>query len=325
MKAKLRIIGAGGCGANLLQRFIDIPNADGYPLTEKVIIDTSDSDVNPNAGIPIYRIPGVNGMGQDRGALVQIAGDKIDAILQEFKPGTLNVLVGSLAGGSGSALNFLLMREMLARGLPVVFFAVASSASGKEITNTINSLESLAKLTRSGRPVPIAYYENTNEDDDRDGTGIRTDVDEWLANDLRALALVFSEEHHKLDRKDMENFFNYSKVTPIKPQMVELKLAIGDADLSSVKDHTIATFSLLKAENEPVPELGQQYGPTGFYRDGIAEGADNITFLLTAKDLPDRVAALQLKKEYYDSVEKKLNASKAAVELDDGDDMEMVF
>lgn len=64
--------------------------------------------------------------------------------------------------------------------------------------------------------MPIAYYENTNEDDERDGTGIRTDADEQFANDLRALALVFSEEHHKLDRKDMENFFNAIKVTPIK-------------------------------------------------------------------------------------------------------------
>lgn len=326
MEPTLRIYACGGCGANLIQQKIEIPVAPGYPSVKSVMIDTSTANYVPGAGVEFYQIPGVTGMGRNRGATLDIGMDKIEPILKDHKPGTMNVILASGGGGTGSVISLLLLRELLKRKIPVVLMLVCSSASGVDTDNSYKTLLSLQKAVQGiGRPVPFMYYENMSKPTGRVGDGPRDMVDDVIVNDIRALALTVSEQHRELDRQDVENWLNYPVVTNIPAQLVEVKLVTGDANEQKefFANRVIGTISLLTDTAKLSPEFNQPYEKTGYYSEQLAADATDLTWVLSAANVVGYGKELQKASERYQATATEIAAVQGlSLEgLDDSDDL----
>lgn len=323
MSGTLRVYGCGGCGMNLIQSRIDIPKFDPYANVEMVGIDTSEANYDKSAGIPFYQIPGVSGMGKDRGEMLGLGRDKIDPILRDYKPGTMNVVVASLSGGSGSMIAALLIRELLSRNLPCVLMGIASTDSGKEAENSLKSMQTLQQINKSLQaPIPFFYYENTESESQRYGDGPRDKVDAFVNEDIRDLALLVSEKHRELDRQDITNFFGYHRVSSVKPMMVEVRRFSGEVDndaCEKLKGHVIATASLLNDSSQPIPAMDQPYETFGYYQDDFKDEFQPLTWILTTYNVSAFVEALAEKDKRFKEVEVGLNQYDG-IDVDGDDD-----
>lgn len=324
MEPTLRIYACGGCGANLAQSKIDIPVAPGYPKVEIVTIDTSTANYDPSAGIEFYQIPGTTGMGRDRGATLDIGLDKIEPILKKYKPGTMNIVLGSGGGGTGSVISLLIMRELLTRGLPAMHLLVNSTASGKETDNSLKTMQSMQKAVNAiKRPYPFIYYENKATVTARVGDGPRDVVDQVVCDDIRALALTVSEQHRELDRQDVANWLNYPQVISVPPQLVEIKLMteIVDEDIEILRGNVIGTISLLTSTQKTAPVLDQPYEKTGYYSEKLADVASDLTWIMSTYNVSGFAKGLDSANKRFEETAKQLS-SVNGLSLDevDGDD-----
>jgi hypothetical protein len=328
MEPNLRIYACGGCGANLIQTKIDIPVAPGFPKVKPVMIDTSTANYIPSAGIEFYQIPGINGTGRDRGASLDIGLDKIEPILKDHKPGTMNVVICSGGGGTGSVIGLLIMRELLSRGLPAILMIVCSSSSGIDTDNSYKTLLSLQKVVNATkRPLPFIYYENTPSETGRIGDGPRDLVDQVLVEDLRALALTVSEQHSELDRQDIANWLNYPQVTDVPAQLVELKLMTGQFskdNIDMLRDNVIGTLSVLTSTEKSSPALNQPYDKTGYYSEALASTATDMTWFLSAMNVKAFAESLDKANKRFAETSQGL-AAVTGLAVDDSDDDALVI
>lgn len=292
----MRIYWCGGCGINLAS-IVDFSEDKDSISVDSLLIDTSTSNYREDSGLDFHLIPGVAGMGKSRGDALNITDDKIDAILQTHKPGTVNVVVCSGGGGSGSVIGYQIARDLLSRGLPVVTCIVASKESAKDTDNSYKSMLALNGLVKKvNRPVPYIYFENdASGNSKREGTGTRNEVDSQVAITLRSLAELVSEKHEEFDRKDFHNFLYYDTVTDIKPQLTELILGTDINAIEALSGKVISIACTLADHDDAVPDLGQQYGIIGYYRENesglmpankywMATAVNNVNFVQHLKE-----------------------------------------
>lgn len=318
----MRIYSCGGCGINLSQRVIDFTNDKDAIKTETVLIDTSTSNFDPEYGFDFYKIPGIEGTGKNRADSLSITEDKIEVILREYKPGTVNVVLCSGGGGTGSVIGFQIAKELISRGIPCITLLVASTDTGKETDNSLKSVLGLQRIVKlTNRPVPFVYFENTPNPSDRTGSGTRAQVDEAINMYIRCLAELVSEKHEELDRNDFKNFLFYDNVTNVTPQLVELLLGFKVEDFEGLSGKVITSCHTLQSVNDDKPDLGDQYGAVGYYRDEPGtEMPANKYWFTTAMNTVTFAEALRSQHTAFKSAAASLNEVKQ-IELDDDEEL----
>lgn len=334
---KLAIYACGGAGSNLSQHVIQIPNREGFVEVERSIIDTSDSNITLNIGkekIGHTFVQGVTGMGQNRKLANDAIRNHIDSHLNQNKPGTFNIVLFSLAGGTGSTAGPLIANELLKRGLPTICFVIASTEGGRETTNTLNTLKTLQNLSRVNKcPLIISYYQNGSEmtptTTEFRCIGGKTKVNTKIAADIQHIALLCSEHHVGLDREDIKNWAFYNTVSTAAPSLIELFIASGDDEYSELDLNTASSASLLVEQDDVVPDLTQPYAVKGHYRESV-HGESRmpvVHYMTSAAFIPDIVKNIKLTDDMYKEAEAALAAPVTTgleTDLDDDDDV-MVF
>lgn len=329
MKNHLQVYAVGGAGTNLAQKVINIPTDAGFPSTKTTIIDISDSNIQENNPHGVYLVPGLSGAGKDRAAAYRAASPYVEDILNKHVPGAFNILVGSAAGGTGSVLLPLIAEELLKRDIPFVCFVVGSITCGKETDNTFKTVLGLQHLSkRTEKPVVMSYYENSptkNDEDNREGKGLPSEVDAQIEEDVRALALLISEQHIGLDRKDIFNWLRYTNVCSVPAQLVEMFVQRKGNDSTALKGAVISTASLMANRDCPIPQLNQQYLCDGYYRPELTAREDcprDLHFLLTPSFVPTICNNLKKVNEEYKQAEAKLKEAPtldlSGFEVDEG-------
>lgn len=219
MTNRLSLYAAGGTGINLTKKVPEGLFSDnasnGVARLDALLIDTSDSNfrkLNPN--FKTFQIEEnvdgekVRGGGKERGLNLDVIRAETKNMLLELPPSNvLNIVMTGLAGGTGGVVSAVLVAELLRRNKPVVVIAVGSLASGKEIENTHRSLLSFESIAVSNnKPVTMYYLENSENYS-------RNDVDNELIEAVSFLTLLASGQNDELDERDVENLFNYIRVT----------------------------------------------------------------------------------------------------------------
>lgn len=334
---KLSIYACGGAGSNLAQHVIQIPNREGFVEVERSIIDTSDANITLNIekeNIGHTFVQGVTGMGQNRRHANEAIRNHIDSHLNQNKPGTFNIVLFSLAGGTGSTAGPLIANELLKRGLPTICFVIASTEGGRETTNTLNTLKTLQNLSRVNKcPLIISYYQNGSEmtpsNTDLRCIGGKTKVNTKIAADIQRVALMCSEHHVGLDREDIKNWAFFNTVSTATPCLTELFITEGDQEYHELDLKTTSSASLLVAQDDVVPDLCQPYAVKGHYRDSVhgEKQLPIIHYMTSSAFIPDIVSGIQTTDNMYKEAEVKLAAVTATgLETDLGDDDDpMVF
>ena len=241
-KGKIRVYACGGCGSNIGSILEKHRNQDevGFGTLDIVYIDTSLSNYKEHMNKSnAYLIEGLDGSGKVRAENHEEINNRVKAILQQFKPADLNIIISSAAGGSGSVLSPLITKELLSNGYTAIVLAIGSADTRLDAENslkTIKSFESIAMKLQI--PVVMKYVQNSSATS-------RLEADLIIYNTVNSLVCLFSREHRELDSKDLANWLSYSKVTTFPIQLASLTI-VGNNDSLSELGGIISVATLSK-------------------------------------------------------------------------------
>lgn len=242
---KVTVYAVGGCGINIVSPLMMVAakDAKGYADLTFGLIDTSHSNL-PDVGADshFYHIGSrhelTDGSGKVRATNVDYAKQAVPHIVTKWEPGDLNIVVHSGSGGSGSLIGNLLTQDLISKGKNVVVILIASRTCLKEVDNVCDTIKTYQRVAAlSGRPVPCYYLDNK-------ALGMAA-ADSHARAAILFLSAVWSGENKGLDRKDLENFLNYNRVSQFKPAIVALELWSGqtiDAGKDTYPVSTVVTI-----------------------------------------------------------------------------------
>jgi len=222
--------GCGGCGTNIAKQITDLDIEVNY-------IDTSTSNLKGVKSDNIFVLENIDGAGKDRSKTYEHFKHIASDVIIKFKPSTsLNIVVSSLSGGSGSIMGPLITKELISQGYNTIAIAVDSKHSVKELDNTIKTLKTYKSISDGiKKAVSIFYIENTNRRES-DNKAI------WFIN---LLSLLVNKHHtEEFDTSDLTNYINFDKVTENQPTVSILELNSNET-ITPEKNTTIVSTILL--------------------------------------------------------------------------------
>lgn len=299
---KIRLYAAGGCGTNLATKVSD--------LFDVCYVDTSAS--NHQEGVDTgnrYLISGLDGSGKNRRENYAIIAKEVPAIIEKFEPAVFNVVVFSASGGSGSTLGPLIIKSLLEDEQAVVAVVVGADDSAITINNTVNTIKSLESISAmTGLPVVMSYHQNT--------PGVsRGSVDDEVEFVLHALGILTSGENQELDTKDLANWVQYHKVSPVMPQLSFLSVLETRQDALGVVE-PIAVVSLYSDPSKDNPFGNPYYNSVGFPRQEM-DISEQLHFVINIADVEESVKGLQERQVELGKRYSGYRQRKTAVDVDD--------
>lgn len=265
-KYDVRVYAAGGGGTNIastVEKFRN-KNEPGFGNLDITYIDTSRSNLSKH--IPseaCYLIDGLDGSGKIRSENYQQIAKVGRDILQQHRPGDLNIVLSTGAGGSGSVIAPILTGELLSRECPTIVICVGSSQTRLDTENSLKTLKSYEALAKKHEvPVVLHYLQNS-------GTTPRSKVDVEVHDLIISLCALFSGENHELDSRDLFNFLRFDRTTSFGAQVAMLQTR-DVADTTTVPGNIISVATLASGPDDQV-ELSQrpEYQCVGFMPEGI--------------------------------------------------------
>jgi len=325
----LSIYGVGGFGVNMVMGNINIPvHSTGFSNTEYHVIDTSRSNIvkqdQDGKVVNTYIISGLDGQGKDRKYGYGNIEPHIDKILIKHKPKDFCIVLFSLSGGTGSIGGVLLLAELKRRGIAAIGICVGSMANGKEAINTVATINSLQNLSVNVLDEPLIcdmYINGLN--------GTRTEIDNRVENNVRALSLLVSGTNIELDSNDLANWINYPKVTDVPPQLIDLVIHTAKSDTAPPDIDAISVASLLPSQKDTPIELGQVYGCMGYLPSAVVNASNDdiepMHFILTNGLLNERMDILNTAVDNFNDNANKLKLTPMITPLTTDNPDGMIF
>lgn len=268
LTSSVRLYLCGGTGVNIGAALFQPKTAPkmeddaGFANLNFTYIDTSRSNANAHRGESFYLIEGdastpIDGAGKVRSVVYKAAARAVPDILSRHPPEDLNIVIHSGSGGSGSIVAPLLVAELLSQSKDVVVIMIGSTTCEKEISNTIDTINSYQGVSQTQKkPVVAIYLENSREKPMSVNNAL-THVNTLL------LAAVWSGENHGLDRQDLDHFLYYDKVTGYKPGLTGLGINSADAAIDLPKGQVVSGMITLVREGQD-PDPGVMVGYHSF-------------------------------------------------------------
>lgn len=326
----LRLFGCGGAGINAVNRFIQ--SGQGSILEtingSHAFLDTSRANLPSDADESKVYVPkDTNGSGKKRGENYEAIKASFKDILLKQEPGEYNIVVFSLSGGSGSVIGPVIMAELLARKLPAVAVVIASTESGKETQNTIDTLLSLDGIRKARKlPVVMCYAENEE-------TRTFAEVDLEVTKYITALTMLFNNQNTEMDFKDLRHLVQFNDVIDVDASLCTLDFFSQD-QLEENRDtlgSPVAVASLYRTRDDRKPlRLGHDYNAVGvlsteFYdKDNVK--LDQVHYLINTDTIEPLFKRLQsVQAENKSKAEARTTRSAIASDDDGADDLGMVI
>lgn len=229
----IKIFASGGCGVNIAKQITDLDIEVNY-------IDTSTSNLKGVKSDNIFVLENIDGAGKDRSKTYEHFKDIAGDVVIKFKPSpSLNVVVSSLSGGSGSIIAPLIAKELIRQGHNTIVIAIDSKHSVKELDNTIKTFKTYQSISASvKKAISLFYIENVNRKDS-DNRAI------WFIN---LLSLLVNKQHtEEFDTTDLTNFINFDRVTENGPTVSILEVNENET-INPEKNTTIVSTILLTTD-----------------------------------------------------------------------------
>lgn len=230
----------GGAGSN-------IGKAINGTDSKVCYVDTSISNLKGVDVDDIYLVEDRDGAGQLRSNTYAWFRGLEEEVLIRFKPSdTLNVIVHSLGGGSGSVIGPMLAREMINRGHRVIVIAIESRDSTKRIQNTLATLQTYQGVVNSLKSsVSLMYVEN-----DR-----RKQADEEILTFIELMSVITNKEHvDEFDTEDINNFINFDNVTDYDPGVGIISLIKSKGGESVRGTATVSTIYITTDKDSSIED-----------------------------------------------------------------------
>lgn len=317
---KVNVFGCGGTGCKIAAKFQAANGKANKSESAEIstfYLDTSRSDLPK--GVDTHNcliLSDADGSGKIRGHNVDAIRGKIRQAPEVFGTGDLNIIVGSLVGGSGSVIAPLLASELAQQGKSVVFIGIGSDESLIAVTNVLNTLRTLDGVSSKNKiDLVLSFLDN----------GANTnlaEVDDEAVYQIAILAALANRQHVGLDTSDLRNFFHFSRATGIEPQVGTLHIRNSSTEAEDVL-YPIAIASMVTGATD-IGRLNADYQCVGYMSDSDLYGKEKEHhFLISVNLLPEIVKSYTARQDEL----KKRAAARPTVKrisIEDTDDDGMV-
>lgn len=240
MATGIKIYAVGGAGVNITKKLKKHDNV--------VFVDTSKSNLRSIKGSKdIYLVEGMDGAGKLR----KTTGDTFtpistDVLIEHPPSETLNVVIGSLSGGSGSVIGPSLVYDLLEQGQNVMVVGIYTANSFREMQNSIDTLHSYRNIAeRTELPVCMFYISNES----------RRKADEEAIWFLDLIGIITDRDvTDEFDTGDLKNFVQYTRVTDNRPTVSFIE--VREAKSNDLYSKGIGVISSIHISTDPDSELG---------------------------------------------------------------------
>ena len=241
----IQLFACGGCGTNIAKQINDLDININY-------IDTSTSNLKGVKSENIYVVENIDGAGKDRSKTYEHFKHIAEDMLIKFKPSpSLNVVVSSLSGGSGSIIAPLIAKELISNGHNTIVVAIDSKHSVKELDNSIKTFKTYKSISDSmQKSISLYYIENSN----------RKESDQRAIWFITLLSLLVNKAHtEEFDTTDLTNFINFERVTENSPNVTILEVNENET-INPEKNTTIVSTILLTTDrNSTIKPVVPEY------------------------------------------------------------------
>lgn len=223
----LTVYGCGGTGANIVRKYFKFTNhqSEVFSNIVPVVIDASDSDVTND--IPseyLYIVKDDSGEQLEGGGKVKRTNyepikKSVKDMLIKYPPSEFNLVIHSNSGASGAVIGPSLVHELMSRGEQVIVLMVGSVSSYLEIKNNLGTILSYENMSTNvlKKPIVSVYMENSDETP-------KDKIDNDLRTFIGTIAIMASGKNKKLDRTDVTNFLDWTKVVNFTPSLTHLEI-----------------------------------------------------------------------------------------------------
>jgi len=253
---QINILAMGGAGANLL---VGISNTlketmilEGHPKVNLFHLDTSSAnkDVSSTVDASFHHIKSggvenkeLQGSGGVRAANVKetVANikDFINANLDTINEDSVNILVSSASGGSGSIISPLLKKQLMELNIPAIVILVGDSRSLAYAINTSDTVKTFHGIaTSKDAAISMLYADNAEEP--------QADIDSYIADFCAMFVLFYNDKNLDMDPADMESFIDPTKRRP------KIEIPAGIYDLTADSGVDVAGRMATAAKNSPI-------------------------------------------------------------------------
>lgn len=232
--SQICIYACGGTGVNIGKQITDLDIQVNF-------IDTSESNLKAIKSQDIFLVEDMDGAGKHRATTYNKFKDIAEDVLIKLKPSnTLNVVVSSLSGGSGSILAPMITKQLIETGLNTIAIGIDSKNSLIELDNTIKTLKTYKSISDTvKKAISLYYIENT----------IRRKADEEAINFINLLALLIDKYNtEEFDTSDLKNFINFDKVTDNAPSVSIIDVS-ANTEITPEKN-TVVVSSILVTKDK---------------------------------------------------------------------------
>lgn len=231
----ISIYAAGGTGINIARQIFENNAIINY-------IDTSNSNIDALKSENVFLVEGMDGAGKHRVDAYEHFKPEVANILVRYKPSAkLNIVIGSLSGGSGSVIAPMLTRELIAGGHNVVAVGVESRQSKIELTNTLKTLQSYRGLSAQLN-APFALYHVDKVS--------RSEADRDVLGFVSLMSLLTDKSRtSEFDTSDLKSFLYFNRVTDNEPGVSIIRVTPNEA-IVPAKNTLLAGSILLTTKRE---------------------------------------------------------------------------
>lgn len=245
---KIKVYGAGGTGINIT-KLLD------QDVVDVVYVDSSTSNITDQDNMDqVYLIEGMDGAGKNRAKTYENFNGSVEPVLITHKPSEdLNVVIGSLSGGTGSIIAPMLVKELISQGKSVIVVAVATTASGVETRNCIGTLHTYNNIVRQTQKPVAMFYAGQGR---REGYLVTSSlVDAEVVKFVETLSVITDKKRTTgADSEDIHNFINYTNVSKTDP-MITIVSHVENTDENTPAGKDSFVVSSILMSNDPETEL----------------------------------------------------------------------
>ena len=306
----ITVYAVGGTGINIARQ---LKNLD----LNVVYIDTSISNIRGGEDDgSVYLLEGLDGAGKHRTPqLYERFKEEMPKILLRHKPSeSLNIVIASLAGGSGSTGAPAVVDELLMQGKNFIVIGLESLSSPREMENTLNTLQSFRlKANKFDKPVSMFYIEHMPfREGDRHAIGF-----------VNLMSTVIDKSRTDgFDVANITSFLYFNRVTKNKPALSIIELSDNTELLPEKGTSVVGTVFVTKDRNEALRPVEPDYLTICVVTDPtFTENQLRINSVLGKSSI--HVENLQSRIKAAEE-QKKINGLREA-ELPKSDDNAMVF
>ncbi|MNO19229.1 cell division protein FtsZ [compost metagenome] len=292
----MKIWGCGGGGVNIAKEYLEEGHSSDIANIDVCFIDTSDSNLEDRLVDKTWLFEGLDGSGAIRQENADAIAKAVPDIVRKFQPAEMNVVVFTLAGGTGSVAGPLILKKLLEEGHMAVGIVIWAQQAIKNAENTIGGVKTLDSISRStGAPAIVQLGFNKN--------GQVTDkaVDNEAHLMITSLAMLCSRRNHGLDTADLKSLFNFTKSTKAQAQLCRIHVSDNVEDFTKLmRTGALASAALLKESTDPTPELFVPYSTYGVM-PAIAQAKGSLFFGIENGSMAElRKRVSELEKEIAD-------------------------